>query len=571
MLERDLFYIEDHRLRDAKIHDAILDDGDDAAAQRISDSVAREIGLTDAEIAALHAPPAAKASTKRFLHRFDEDEPRDDQGQWTDGGGGDGGSGDGESPAGLVSTSPESFIAARDKTTRPQFLSPLKPDDLSDHTLLVTKDKTAGVAIDPKGDLQNLFNNGGPKGIAADLVGEAIGKGARTLDCYDGHLPGYYRQFGFEETGRIKFNPEFAHGWDIEKHGRPDVVFMAWKGYLNDDAKAAIERAKSSKDNWIVNEPSKHYADDYDAAKAESRLAAGGKADRRLSGKEQGPSADRAGNQSGARSGAGHRRPLAKFSEDEPRDDQGRWTDGGGSDSAPVAGYAPGVKTPQDGKIEHAKAVKNDFIAKSPVKTIDDVKRLAAEGQKALGDVGRQIGTKLGLTFKDPGPKTKSESGVKRVQDKAVERGGNLASVTDTARATFLVDKPEQTDQLIAELGKHFEVAAEPFKMTAENYADRSANVRLPNGIIAEIQMMHPKMADAKSPDGGGGHDLYKVSRESAPTGVKPDPAKYADAVAKQRELYGKALDAMPADWRKVAYELAKALFGRLGKFGKAR
>jgi hypothetical protein len=266
---------------------------------------------------------------------------------------------------------------------------------------------------------------------------------------------------------------------------------------------------------------------------------------------------------------------LQRYSEDEPRDDQGRWTDGGGSSdgggSKPVAGYSPGVKTPLGGKIEHAKTVKADFIAKSPVKTIDDVKRLAAEGQKALGDVGRQISAKLGLTFKDPGPKTKTESGVRRVQDKAAERGGNLASVTDTARATFLVDHPAQTDQIISELGKHFEVAAEPFKMTPENYADRSANVRLPNGVIAEVQMMHPKMADAKSPDGGGGHDLYKVSRESAPTGVKPDPAKYADAVQKQRELYGNALDAMPADWKKIIYEAVKAFFGIGGRFGKAR
>jgi hypothetical protein len=41
---------------------------------------------------------------------------------------------------------------------------------------------------------------------------------------------GIYRQFGFQETGRMKFNPEFAHNWDASK-GAPDVVFMAWKGY----------------------------------------------------------------------------------------------------------------------------------------------------------------------------------------------------------------------------------------------------------------------------------------------------------------------------------------------------
>ena len=205
-----------------------------------------------------------------------------------------------------------------------------------------------------------------------------------------------------------------------------------------------------------------------------------------------------------------------------------------------------------------AKTVKAGWIEASPIKTIDDVKREAVVAQDILGDAGREIADKLGLTFKDPGPKTKTESGVQRVLDKAADRGGKLAAVTDTARGSFLVDHPEQTDQIIAELGKRFEVAGEPWKVTAENYGDRAVNVRLPNGVIAEVQMMHPAMAEAKSPDGGGGHDLYKISRETAPTGTKPDPVKYADAVAKQRELYGKVYEGLSADW--------KAAFGKAGR-----
>ena len=92
------------------------------------------------------------------------------------------------------------------------------------------------------------------------------------------------------------------------------------------------------------------------------------------------------------------------------------------------------------------------------------------------------------------------------------------------------------------------------------NYGDRSANVRLPNGVIAEVQMMHPAMAEAKSPEGGGGHDLYTISREAAPGGVKPDPVKYADAMAKQQTLYGKVYEGLSDDW--------KAAFGKAGKSG---
>lgn len=220
----------------------------------------------------------------------------------------------------------------------------------------------------------------------------------------------------------------------------------------------------------------------------------------------------------------------------------------------------PGVQTPVDGNFDHAKVVKTGWIGESPVKTIDDVTRGAAEAQKMLGDAGRDIAAKHGFVFKDPGPKTKSEKGVQRVLVKAAERGGNLAAVTDTARGSFLIEHPEEADRIIADLGQHFQVAAEPWKRTNEDYFDRSANVRLPNGVIAELQMMHPTMAKAKSPDGGGGHDLYKISRETAETGVTPDPVKHAAAVEQQRELYGKAMAEMPAEWRKLFSATARTI-----------
>jgi hypothetical protein len=53
--QNDFHYIENHRFEDDKMHAAILADGDHEAAQKISDQVARAIGLSDEEIAALHA------------------------------------------------------------------------------------------------------------------------------------------------------------------------------------------------------------------------------------------------------------------------------------------------------------------------------------------------------------------------------------------------------------------------------------------------------------------------------------------------------------------------------------
>lgn len=54
---REFFYIDDHLIQDAALHDAIVADGDDDAARAVSKKVAKRLGLTDAEIAALQKPP----------------------------------------------------------------------------------------------------------------------------------------------------------------------------------------------------------------------------------------------------------------------------------------------------------------------------------------------------------------------------------------------------------------------------------------------------------------------------------------------------------------------------------
>jgi phage-related protein (TIGR01555 family) len=141
---------------------------------------------------------------------------------------------------GMMATTPEHFIAMRNKSTRPGFLSPLKPDDLLEHTLIINKDGTVGAAISKDGDIQNVFNNGGPKGGAADAMKSALARGGKTLDCYDGFLPQYYKRFGMTETERLKFDPQYApKNWDYAKHDNPDVVFMKLRRGLERVRKAA--------------------------------------------------------------------------------------------------------------------------------------------------------------------------------------------------------------------------------------------------------------------------------------------------------------------------------------------
>jgi hypothetical protein len=84
-----------------------------------------------------------------------------------------------------------------------------------------------GYCITPENDLVSVFNASGVRGAGMDAVKDALNKGAETLDAFDGFLPNYYKQFGFEEFDRTKFDPaQKPKVWDVEQHGKPDVVFM---------------------------------------------------------------------------------------------------------------------------------------------------------------------------------------------------------------------------------------------------------------------------------------------------------------------------------------------------------
>lgn len=169
---------------------------------------------------------------------------------------------------------PEDFIAARNKSKRPQFLSPLEPGDIQKHKLYMNEEGTAGAAVSPEGDIQNVFNNGGGKGAGQRALAHAIRNGGTHLDAYDPFLPRLYRQFGFKETGRMKFNRDYAPpNWNFEEDDDPDIAFMAHQGYPEGGEAAAIERATGPQEHWLPNEHSTQREDDWDQAKERSRAS----------------------------------------------------------------------------------------------------------------------------------------------------------------------------------------------------------------------------------------------------------------------------------------------------------
>jgi len=292
--------------------------------------------------------------TDTFCTKYSEDQPRDDHGRWTsDGGGGStvaeehfvqGYSNLSTGPSGRVWHTPtrDYFIASRNESKRVQYMSPLSAEDLQSSRLFMSKDGKIGFSVSGDGDIQNVFNNSDEHGAGVDAIVDAVAHGGRTLDCYDKYLPKLYSQMGFVETSRMKFNPEQAPSTWPKDGGKPDVVFMAWKG---DNTRPKLEELQRIKDQsqWRGHAKTNVYytSEQWDKAKADSRRAVGDRHD----GKIGGASAYARGRVLSNRAGKGSWLSVnswsayaslsvfAKYSEDQPRDDHGRWIE---------EGFAPG-------------------------------------------------------------------------------------------------------------------------------------------------------------------------------------------------------------------------------------
>ncbi len=110
------------------------------------------------------------------------------------------------------------FIDARNLVKKQEVLSHSGAEELAKtgSKIFLSEDGNNGFIISKEGDLQNLFSL---DHSGKENVREAIRQGAKTLDCFEPFLPGYYSEFGFVEVGR-------SANWTP---GGPDVVFMELK------------------------------------------------------------------------------------------------------------------------------------------------------------------------------------------------------------------------------------------------------------------------------------------------------------------------------------------------------
>ena len=149
-----------------------------------------------------------------------------------------------------VSASLFAAVAARAKESQgPKGLCMSIPEDDGETAFYLSEDMAAGYALqgntivgvfahatEGKGSLPYILND------AACRVWDGEWQ-VLNLDCFE-PLAAVYARYGFEETGRVAFDWQYApEGWTPEM-GEPAVVFMkAWVGDICEAAKARIPAA----------------------------------------------------------------------------------------------------------------------------------------------------------------------------------------------------------------------------------------------------------------------------------------------------------------------------------------
>ena len=128
-----------------------------------------------------------------------------------------------------------------------------------------------GYILSGEGDLQGLFSNksrGAQRGAGRAGLVDGITRGAKTLDAFEPYLPRLYNQYGFRPVNALPFSDEYAPpSWDFGMDGRPDVVFMEFKGDSR-DRQTLLER--SSQNQEYKNPRGKGYTEESEGDRATS-------------------------------------------------------------------------------------------------------------------------------------------------------------------------------------------------------------------------------------------------------------------------------------------------------------
>lgn len=235
------------------------------------------------------------------------------------------------------------------------------------------------------------------------------------------------------------------------------------------------------------------------------------------------------------------------FDPNEPRDERGRWTDSGGGSTDIMTRFAS--------KIGSA-------IKKAASDAVNILMRKAKDASAELNSVADQVAQAVGGI--NTGINLKSEARIKEKAEK--EYGGDVSKVKDAVRTTIVVpyDKLEHAAQELKKfVGTDGRVKIQDGPEFF-GYKGVLSNVRLSNGIMAEIQVNSPGMLYAKEAkkdntkfltdqqyadikaktglEGGLGHVYYEqirsLSRGAGTEHMTPEVEKKVNGLIQQSNKY---------------------------------
>jgi hypothetical protein len=186
--------------------------------------------------------------------------------------------------------------------------------------------------------------------------------------------------------------------------------------------------------------------------------------------------------------------------------------------------YTPTFKNKQLAEKKFTNKFQGGF--RSPEKLYETAEKLNPGFQKEIADISKSLGlekapkyiTKRGKQF-DIEVKT-----LPSIRDKQI-RGKNVGEITDPVRTRIYVNRPDNADNVVAELKKKYDVLDEGEKLIkSTGFQARNVNVayKSPTGetIIGEVQLISKPMADAATK----AHPFYTKQRSIREAYFKKNP-----------------------------------------------
>lgn len=169
------------------------------------------------------------------------------------------------------------------------------------------------------------------------------------------------------------------------------------------------------------------------------------------------------------------------FDPDQPRDEQGRWTETGAETTTiKDAGEALKISASDIGR------------------DADELMIQAEQAMPEIQQVAEMVAEKYGATVTPPNLKSKDRI-IQKAND---DYGGDVSLVKDAARNTIVVSK-DKVESVVSELSK-LPGAVKVKRQTPETdplgYSGTIINYRAKNGLVGEIQVNTPEMIYAKEP-----------------------------------------------------------------------